>query len=253
MELDPKCQWAPYPITQLTVWHPPNGEGRDFVMGDLHGDWPALQQALAEISFNPTCDRLFSLGDLTDRGPDSLRCLRWAVTASSQRQRPWFFPIRGNHEDLMLDAVLTHHHHPSHFWYLPVNGGEWGLDHRQELESLAKEVATWPLIRCIQGKDGVVVLVHADLPVAELAEIDAISSNPRALTHCLWSRRRVASTSALHSQSITQIYVGHTVVSKVTALGKVTAIDTGCGKGGLLSVVEIGGESPHSHVTEQAK
>ncbi len=52
---------------------PPNRRGRDFVVGDLHGYLGALQDALARAGFDPGCDRLFSTGDLIDRGARFLR------------------------------------------------------------------------------------------------------------------------------------------------------------------------------------
>ena len=73
-------------------------------MGDLHGCFNLLVRLLVDVQFNPDQDRLFSVGDLIDRGPYSLRCLQLL-------QEPWFFAVQGNHE-LMLrkffaDYLLT--------------------------------------------------------------------------------------------------------------------------------------------------
>ena len=46
---------------------PNPAEGRDLVVGDVHGHFPTLRHALAELEVGPA-DRLFSLGDLIDRG-----------------------------------------------------------------------------------------------------------------------------------------------------------------------------------------
>ena len=54
-----------------------NTHGRDFVVGDIHGCFDLLQQALDEAAFNPDRDRLFSVGDLIDRGPQSPQVLLW--------------------------------------------------------------------------------------------------------------------------------------------------------------------------------
>src|SRR3546814_1363745 len=70
---------------------PANTAGRDFIVGDLHGCLDLLQVELARIAFDPTRDRLFSVGDLTDRGPDSMGCLRLL-------REPWFYAVHGNHE-----------------------------------------------------------------------------------------------------------------------------------------------------------
>lgn len=48
-----------------------NSLGRDFVVGDLHGYYAELMQALEQVSFDFTQDRLLAVGDLINRGPDS--------------------------------------------------------------------------------------------------------------------------------------------------------------------------------------
>ena len=57
-------------MTRLLDQLPENTQGRDFLIGDLHGYYQALMQALEEVAFDPDTDRLISVGDLIDRGPD---------------------------------------------------------------------------------------------------------------------------------------------------------------------------------------
>lgn len=104
---------------------PANAGGRDFVVGDLHGCFDLLDRLLEAVGFDPACDRLFSVGDLVDRGPDSLRCMSFL-------EAPWFHAARGNHESMLLEyfesylagdglddwAQVTR----SDMW---LNGGEW--------------------------------------------------------------------------------------------------------------------------------
>lgn len=72
-----------------------NVDGRDFIIGDLHGCYDELLKLLAYVNFNTDCDRLFSTGDLLDRGPRSQDCLELL-------NEPWFHCILGNHEDILL-------------------------------------------------------------------------------------------------------------------------------------------------------
>ncbi len=63
------------PTYPLVCRHPSNETGRDFVVGDLHGCVDALRYLLCEIGFNGERDRLFSVGNLIDRGTDSLAAI----------------------------------------------------------------------------------------------------------------------------------------------------------------------------------
>ena len=72
-----------------------NVTGRDFIVGDLHGFLDLFQAELERHNFDPAFDRVFSVGDLIDRGPDSMGCLRLL-------KQPWFHAVRGNHEQMLL-------------------------------------------------------------------------------------------------------------------------------------------------------
>jgi len=48
----------------------------EFLVGDIQGCAGAFEELLAETGFSPSRDRLYVLGDLVNRGPDSLGVLR---------------------------------------------------------------------------------------------------------------------------------------------------------------------------------
>lgn len=76
-----------------------NTLGRDFAVGDLHGCKDALEQLLTHVNFDPSVDRLFSVGDLVDRGPDSWGCI-------ALLEEPWFHAVLGNHEQLTIASLM---------------------------------------------------------------------------------------------------------------------------------------------------
>jgi bis(5'-nucleosyl)-tetraphosphatase (symmetrical) len=49
-----------------------------YAVGDIQGCFTSFTHLLQELGFNPASDRLWLVGDLINRGPDSLAMLRWA-------------------------------------------------------------------------------------------------------------------------------------------------------------------------------
>lgn len=103
---------------------PRNERGRDLLVGDVHGQFSGLRAALERVGFNPDAgDRLISVGDLVDRGPESDAAIDWLAY-------PWFFPVRGNHEDMAI-------HWPAGGMGLRNylgNGGAWNVANPRALQ-----------------------------------------------------------------------------------------------------------------------
>ena len=60
----------------------------NYLIGDLQGCCDALDRLLAEIGFSPSRDRLYVLGDLVNRGPQSLATLRRLRGLGARRDLP---------------------------------------------------------------------------------------------------------------------------------------------------------------------
>lgn len=70
-----------------------------YAVGDIQGCLKPLQCLLEEVGFNPSCDVLWSVGDLVNRGPDSLDTLRFIDSLDNA-----CVAVLGNH-DLHLLAT----------------------------------------------------------------------------------------------------------------------------------------------------
>ena len=164
---------------------PPNRFGRDFVIGDLHGHLSALKEALSARRFIPGRDRLFSVGDLVDRGPDS-------PGAAELVRENWFHAVRGNHEDMLLRSVRGEGTRISDIWR--ENGGEWGMNGwipNAAARAAAVFLEELPYAITLHHKSGLRVgICHAEYPLHDWSMVGQLDASAGKTT-----RRSPASTS----------------------------------------------------------
>jgi serine/threonine protein phosphatase 1 len=72
------------------------GDYMTYCISDVHGCYDELMRLLKKIDFSAD-DTLYLLGDIIDRGPNSIKCLEFARTT------PNVIFILGNHEQMLLD------------------------------------------------------------------------------------------------------------------------------------------------------
>ncbi|TDF83975.1 metallophosphoesterase [Pseudomonas sp. H9] len=210
-----------------------NARGRDYAVGDIHGHFQRLQAQLSAIGFNPAVDRLFSVGDLVDRGPECMQALEWLA-------QPWFHAVQGNHEALAVT-------HVSGGWLdygqYRAAGGGWFLDlPTDEQARFAERFADMPLALVVDTLDGPVGLLHADCPCASWSELceQLQGPAPEALQeYCQWSRRRLYEDDDRPIAGLRALIVGHTPLHDVRVLGNIWHIDTGGWSRGRFSLLAL--------------
>jgi Calcineurin-like phosphoesterase len=253
-------------MTSLVI-HEANLEGRDFCVGDLHGKFDMFLHMLENINFDPAKDRMFSCGDLVDRGEKSFECL-------SLLYEPWFFAVEANHEQMMQEAVEN----PAISFIWLKNGGFWAAEYLNDIDHVSdripqdatvefaelveksKELPRWRTVKLANGKR--VHIIHAEPPVLSVPLNDELLQDEEQVSKIvkmrnynhdefvLWSRQcfsafreqpyetekqkawwlRTAVSQGMHKtekSDLGLIISGHTPVTAPAWIGGRLNIDTG--------------------------
>ncbi|MEW7866047.1 metallophosphoesterase [Aeromonas diversa] len=213
--------------------------GRAWFMGDLHGCFSLLREKLADSGFNPgQGDMLIGVGDLIDRGPDSLACL-------SLLERPWFRTVLGNHEAMMLGALQGSEE--EHLRWRR-NGGEWfdrlSAEEQQSVRGVLPHLAALPLALTVETASGAHIgVVHADPGSNDWNNLDEAFCLQHRRT-LLWERGRLMGwqLGGQHPGEVTgvdRVVMGHTPLRDEhwLRLGNLCWLDTGATYNGELTLV----------------
>jgi serine/threonine protein phosphatase 1 len=220
-----------------------NLRGRDLVVGDLHGHRSLLERELDRLRFDPTRDRVLSVGDLIDRGPESIATLSLIV-------EPWFHAVLGNHELMLLNYLGYYSSRIHSRKTFPTGGGEWINEamgkHRKLVARLADRVAALPLSIHVEAAVPFNVM-HGDLqPIgAKLSDLfrdetvcvhradSATSSRSNfgeALKSDMLSLRFAQHAVQISNAPVGELpvtYVGHSPVRHITVHNSYVYIDQG--------------------------
>jgi len=150
---------------------PVNTSGRDFIVGDLHGQFDRLMAVLNVVEFSSNQDRLIAVGDVIDKGPGG-QVLLWML-----KTEPWFYSTLGNHELMMRGALGGN----------PYLLKQWARNHNQwaaqvppaDMDELLKIIDGMPVALELPLADGRRIgVVHAEIDPG--TEWDAVRSVPPA-------------------------------------------------------------------------
>jgi bis(5'-nucleosyl)-tetraphosphatase (symmetrical) len=214
---------------------------RRIFVGDVQGCRIELEQLLTACRYDPASDALHPVGDLVNRGPDSLGTLRLLRDLGAQ-------PVLGNHDlHLVRAAAGLRAAAP-----LDTLGEVLAAPDR---EALLAWLAAQPFLRVFDD----LYLVHAGLhpswtdPAAALAGIDPLARSPASdfatrVRHCDARGERPADDEIppagflpwdhfydprLHGDR--RVVFGHWAARGLVRTEKVVGLDSGCVWGGALS------------------
>jgi len=212
-------------------YHVLNGAAwrRIWVVGDLHGCRRELDILLKQHQFDPQQDLLISVGDIIDRGADSLGCL-------ALLQEPWFRCVRGNHEEMALSALQGQN---MALWQ--INGGDWFFRLRGAALIAARHALQrcreLPLILHLQLGERIIVVAHADYPAHNY-----VLNKPLDWQQVVWSRQRLEEIESGNGAGIPgadAFYFGHTPLKAPLTMANLHYIDTGAVFGHPLTMQQI--------------
>ena len=170
-----------------------------------------------------------SVGDIIDRGPDSLGCL-------ALLQEPWFRCVRGNHEEMAVSALQGQ---DMALWQM--NGGDWFFQLRGAALISARHALRrcreLPLILHLQLGERTVVIAHADCPAQEYA-----LNKPLDWQKVVWSRQRLEEMESGEQAGIRgadAFYFGHTPLKQPLTIANLHYIDTGAVFGNHLTMLQL--------------
>lgn len=249
-----------------------NHKGRDWIVGDIHGEIGLLEAFFKSVKFDSSRDRLIAVGDLVDRGPGSQQVLELFGKSDA-----WFYSALGNHDAMMRECLLFNDYYSRRAW--AINGSQWaqGLIEDEKIR-LAKLLLRMPLAIELSMRDGRRVgVVHAETPPSSswqdihsysISGYDAAEMGYAAGAQLIWGRSRALvaqllrryptgsifkSEQKLHAKKLLEpingidlVVMGHTRLQPAAPLriSNMLWIDTGAGyEGGRLTFVDLESES----------
>lgn len=222
-----------YKTYQPIRYYEKNLLGRDYAVGDIHGEFRDLDKLLEKVNFDKKKDRVFSVGDLVDRGSGSSLVLDYL-------KENWFFSVKGNHDQFvteMENATKT-----VQAKYRNRFGGEWFFNEdKKQQKKIITAFKTLPLGMYVENEKGAIGIVHADLPTAtwKVFEQQINRVNFKIMEQTLWSMERPKIKDQV-IPDLRAVICGHMSARKIRILGNFYLIDTGSGsKGGKLSMLDL--------------
>ena len=215
---------------------------KTIILSDVHGWAGTLRAATAEAAPGPE-DQLVMLGDLFDRGPESWEVFR-EVKKLAAEMGDRFVLLRGNHEDYLLRTKLSRGE--MQIWNQV--GREAAVKSFRAHGENMEDAAPWLRKHCeTWWEEEDFLCVHAGLmvdPPEVNDEWTLIHDHEAATRNCYRGPFAVAGHAGLEKATWfagdgeTEREMPEGTWMPLPEIG-ILCIDTGCGKGGRLTAMEI--------------
>jgi len=207
-----------------------------FFCGDIHGSLDLLLLSLEKLGYDSKKDIIVTMGDVIDRGADSLRAALFFLDhKKTTNGKPSALSSKGNHEDFGIDAHVNKNRDWIDSWH--EHGGDWSKSHSNEfLENLFSRIDNdFPLYFDIEFKGKHIVASHAAVPgynydlIHSLKDKDLIKN---------WLLQKPESFPVDEEDEIATLPVigadlsihGHTIVDNPYLYKNRLYLETGCSK-----------------------
>lgn len=207
-----------------------------------------LRDALNAAGFNPDADTLYSVGDIADRGSESVKVIRYLMSLEDH-----YKGVLGNHDLWLLDYLKDGKSEP--LW-VHHNGGIATLDSfrsnnvaAEEKKKMYEWLRSCPFIRKVDG----FMIMHGGTGFYRQEDLDMIAEGNAPMAACqevAWDRTYIHAALMDDAGSCPRIppletdltmIVGHTPLLEpfFSEKYKLIAIDTGAGHGKKITVLDL--------------
>jgi serine/threonine protein phosphatase 1 len=226
---------------------------RRLVLGDIHGEIGYLKEVLEKANFDYDNDLLIQIGDIVDRGPEPFLCMDELLKIKN------LILIVGNHDqtfrkytDGKINLLAAY---PSNG--VQVTEEKWkNLTEDQQFYYKTKIFEKQVPFHLTEDN---ICFVHGGLDPSEPVEIqhEDYLTWDRDLVNAAFEASKQEKSNNLHGYK--HVFIGHTPTLYYNLLtpftgGGVTNVDTGSGKGGPLTIMDIDtGQYWQSDYSQQIK
>lgn len=238
---------------------------RTLIIGDIHGNVHALQEALGKAQFDVEQDRIICIGDYVDGWPNSFEVVRTLLEIQNQSPFENIF-LLGNHDKWFRDVLDNDFDILEHEWLIEQKHPRWFMfggkatyrsytAYPDEFINIHKE-KFFDKLRYYHIEDSK-LFVHAGFPI-KIGFQETLHNDREEF---IWDRSLYrAALDMWHTNNILEkqgkertsiffenfdtIFIGHTQTSQdgiftPTRMSNVINVDQGCKRSGILTIYEM--------------